>query len=71
LNSFHQKDDETEADSSLPSRVARFERNQILSALLMANWVKTKAAAVLGIHESVLRYRMKKLGIKNHNNPNA
>jgi Nif-specific regulatory protein len=68
LNTFHQKEGEKERDSSLTTRLEKFEREQISNALLMTNWVKTKAAALLGIHESVLRYRMKKLGIKNHNN---
>lgn len=67
LNNFNQKDGKTENDSSLTSRMEKFERDQILNALLISNWVKTKAAVLLGIHESVLRYRMKRLGIKNHN----
>ncbi|MGB2698657.1 MAG: sigma 54-interacting transcriptional regulator [Candidatus Zixiibacteriota bacterium] len=60
LNSFHQEEGETEVDSSLPSRVAKFEKAQILNALLMSDWVKTKAAALLGIDESLLRYKIKK-----------
>jgi len=68
LKSFNQEQDEPENSFSLPDRVSQFEKNQILNALLQTNWIQTKAAELLGIHESVLRYRMKKLGIKNQNN---
>ncbi|HHF53451.1 MAG TPA: sigma-54-dependent Fis family transcriptional regulator [candidate division WOR-3 bacterium] len=49
---------------TLNERIEAIERSIILEALKKNNWVKTKAARELGISERVLRYKMKKLGIK-------
>ena len=53
------------------NQIAKFEKSQILNALIQNDWIQIKAAKLLGIHESVLRYRMKKLKIINHNNLNS
>jgi Nif-specific regulatory protein len=39
------------------------ERRLVRAALARNGWVQTRAAKELGLHEKVLRYRMKKLGI--------
>jgi len=49
----------------LSERLARVERNMLLSALETCGWVQTKAAEMLGISERVLRYKMKKAAITN------
>jgi len=49
---------------TLNERIEAIERSIILEALKKNNWVKTKAARELGISERVLRYKIKKLGIK-------
>ncbi len=51
---------------SLKERLASVEHEMLKSALEKAGWVQTKAAATLGISERVLRYKMKKAGIKNN-----
>ncbi len=48
----------------LSERLARVEKSMLLSALETCGWVQTKAAEMLGISERVLRYKMKKAGIK-------
>jgi len=48
----------------LSERLARIERTMLLDALEAHGWVQTKAAEALGISERVLRYKMKKAGIK-------
>ena len=48
----------------LSERLARVEKSMLLSALERCGWVQTKAAEMLGISERVLRYKMKKAGIK-------
>jgi DNA-binding NtrC family response regulator len=68
FSSFNQKEGEPEKSFTLPDRLAQFEKDQIVNALIQTNWVQTKGAKLLGIDESVLRYRMRKLGIKNQNN---
>ena len=49
---------------SLESRLAAIERDEIVKALEDADYVQTRAADALGISERVLRYKMKKYGIK-------
>jgi two-component system response regulator AtoC len=48
----------------LGERLARVERDMLLSALQDHGGVQTRAAESLGISERVLRYKMKKAGIK-------
>ncbi len=48
----------------LDQRLAAIERDEILKALENHDWVQTRAADSLGISERVLRYKMKKHGIK-------
>jgi two-component system NtrC family response regulator len=52
------------ARQSLPERIARVEKELILGALERHDFVQTRAAEALGIHERVLRYKIKKYGIK-------
>ena len=47
----------------LPEMVSRIERERILQALGKADGVQTRAAALLGISERVLRYKMGKYGL--------
>lgn len=48
----------------LSERLADIERNMLLKALRDHNWVQTRAAESLGISERVLRYKIKKAGIR-------
>jgi two-component system response regulator AtoC len=52
-------------DGTLTERLSAVEREMIISALEKSGWVQTRAAERLGISERVLRYKMKKSGIKN------
>ena len=52
------------ADKGMKEVVHATERTMVLEALIGANWVQTKAAATIGISERMLRYKMKKLGIR-------
>jgi two-component system NtrC family response regulator len=68
---FHLKDEKSETMSesskkakSLPESLEEMERDSILRALHQHQGVQTKAAESLGISERVLRYKMKKYGIK-------
>jgi len=49
--------------SSLLSRLAEYEKEEIKKALIKSNWVKTKAAKLLNIDEALLRYKIKKYNI--------
>jgi Nif-specific regulatory protein len=56
-----------DAGDTLPERTASFEIEQIRMALKEANGVKSRAARLLGIHESTLRFKMKRYRLdKNH-----
>lgn len=52
------------AHGTLEERLAAVENEMIKSALEKTNGVQTKAADILGISERVLRYKIKKAGIK-------
>jgi len=45
-------------------RVENFEKKLIIDALEKANWIQIKAAQLLGTSRSIIRYKMKKYGIK-------
>ncbi|MFV0438048.1 MAG: sigma-54-dependent transcriptional regulator [Desulfopila sp.] len=49
----------------LSERLARVEKQMLLSSLDQHGWVQTQAAEALGISERVLRYKMKKYGLEN------
>jgi two-component system response regulator AtoC len=49
---------------SIKQKKADYEKNIILKALQKNNWNQSVAAGELGLHESALRYRMRKFGIK-------
>jgi len=49
---------------TLQERLEAVEREMIISALEKSDWVQTRAAERLGISERVLRYKMKKDGIR-------
>ncbi len=51
--------------SFLDERLRAYERELILDALRRAGGVQTRAAALLGLSERALRYRMKRLGMEN------
>lgn len=51
---------------SLKDTVDKFENSLILEALNRTNWVKNKAAALLGINRTTLIEKMKKKGISNN-----
>ena len=62
---FHlEADNLEEINLPLQHRLETVEKKEILKALEKANWVQTRAAKLLGISERVLRYKMKKFGIK-------
>jgi len=54
----------SEKQKSLPESLEEIERDSILKALHQHQGVQTKAAESLGISERVLRYKMKKYGIR-------
>ena len=56
-------------EGNLAERLSAVEREMILSALDKSGGVQTQAAHLLGISERVLRYKLKKAGIRNHQNP--
>jgi two-component system NtrC family response regulator len=68
---FHIKEETSEKlwesskkTKSLPESLEEIERDSIVKALHQHNGVQTKAAESLGISERVLRYKMKKYGIR-------
>ncbi|MEZ4524753.1 MAG: sigma-54 dependent transcriptional regulator [Desulfobacterales bacterium] len=50
---------------TLSQRLEALERELIVSALEKHEWIQTRAADSLGLSERVLRYKIRKLGIKN------
>lgn len=55
---------EKEESGKLKYKVESLEKALILDALRNCDWIQTKAAEELGISERMLRYKMKKYGIK-------
>jgi two-component system NtrC family response regulator len=51
------------AEGGIRETVGVMEKQMITEALIKADWVQTKAAALLGISERMLRYKMKKYAI--------
>lgn len=49
---------------NIRQKKAVYEKDMLLKALQNNNWNQSAAAEELGLHESTLRYRMKKFGIK-------
>ena len=49
---------------SIQKKKADYEKDMILKALQKNNWNQSAAAEELDLHESTLRYRMRKFGIK-------
>ena len=56
--------EQTESGGLLSERLARVEKQMLLSALEQHDWVQTRAAEALGISERVLRYKMKKYDLE-------
>jgi DNA-binding NtrC family response regulator len=54
---------------TLQTAVHEFERMLLIEALKRTDWVKTRAANLLGIHESTLRKKMKELRIERYQKP--
>jgi len=50
-------------ETSLFHQVAEFEKERIIEALRQTNWIKLRAARVLGIPEATIRNKMKKHNI--------
>ncbi|MDA8168648.1 MAG: hypothetical protein M0Z59_02990 [Nitrospiraceae bacterium] len=48
----------------LKEKVEELEKQEILSALNAAKWVKSRAARALGLSERMFNYRIKKYGIR-------
>ena len=55
---------ERELPQDLQGKIEALEKREIVRALENASWVQTRAAESLGISERVLRYKMRKYGIK-------
>ncbi|SHO48446.1 sigma-54-dependent transcriptional regulator [Desulfopila aestuarii] len=56
--------EQTDSGGLLSDRLARVEKEMLLSSLEQHDWVQTRAADALGISERVLRYKMKKYGLE-------
>jgi len=54
----------TAEGEDLPAMLARIEREAIIQALEHHDYVQTRAAQALGLHERVLRYKIKKYAIQ-------
>ena len=71
-NILHRTVDKTSGQSDaalvktygIQKKKADYEKEMIIDALEKNNWNQTTTAEELGLHESTLRYRMKKFGIK-------
>lgn len=50
--------------ASLKNRIKEMEREEIVNALRECNWVMARAARQLGITERMIRYKIKKYGIR-------
>ena len=50
-------------EKNMKETVETIERNMILDALIISEWVQTKAASILGLSERMLRYKIKKYKI--------
>lgn len=61
---FGFKSKEKEESGKLKYKVESLEKALILDALRNCEWIQTRAAEELGISERMLRYKMKKYGIK-------
>ncbi len=57
-------EDNKDVPQNLQEKLESIEQQEILKALKKAGWIQTRAAEMLGISERVLRYKMKKYGIK-------
>jgi transcriptional regulator with PAS, ATPase and Fis domain len=49
---------------SIQKKKADYEKDMLIKALQKNNWNQSVAAEQLGLHESTLRYKMRKFGIK-------
>ena len=56
--------EQTDSGGLLSDRLARVEKEMLLSSLEQHDWVQTRAADALGISERVFRYKMKKYGLE-------
>ncbi len=68
---FHLKEEKSEGllefssrEKRLPEVLEEIERDRIVKALHQHRGVQTKAAETLGLSERMLRYKMKKYGIR-------
>ena len=49
---------------SLPVKIEKIEKEEIIKALKECSWVKIQAAKRLGITERMIGYKIKKYGIR-------
>ena len=49
---------------SLPVKIEKIEKEEIINALEECSWVKIQAAKRLGITERMIGYKIKKYGIR-------
>jgi transcriptional regulator with PAS, ATPase and Fis domain len=64
--SFAAPDDGRKAEGLLRGAMEEMERKMIVEAMEKAGDHQTKAAEILGISERMLRYKLKKYGLKSH-----
>jgi Nif-specific regulatory protein len=48
----------------LKESIEKYEREEIIKALKVSNWVMARAARMLGITERMIGYKIRKYGIK-------
>jgi len=65
-DSFAAPDDGRKAEGLLRGAMEEMERKMIVEAMEKAGDHQTKAAEILGISERMLRYKLKKYGLKSH-----
>ncbi|MCX5815816.1 MAG: sigma-54 dependent transcriptional regulator [Proteobacteria bacterium] len=63
---FFSAADQAPAGEGIKDVVESMEKKMIMEALIKADCVQTKAASAIGISERMLRYKIKKYGIKAH-----
>ncbi len=64
LSPSREVDGKVSINVSLFQQVAEFEKEKIIQVLAQCNWVKLRAARLLGVPESTLRNKMKKYRIR-------
>jgi DNA-binding NtrC family response regulator len=63
-SAIQEKQDITNEQKPIEKKKADYEKEMIIEALEKNRWNQSVTADELGIHESTLRYRMRKFGIR-------